>query len=150
MLPNTKSIYLSAFTKKRSRNGSYPSSNLCEEELFDRRKLNHEGVRKGFDFLTKHCSLNINVSDIVVATGLSRRGLYKAFMKHTGISPGKALRFVRLETAKGLLCDSKYDLAKIADICGFRNTNSFWVSFRNAEGISPGKFRKDSRLADRF
>ena len=104
--------------------------------------INHYGVRKGFDFLQKNCSRKINIMDVAAATGLSRRGLYKAFVKHVGISPGKALRLQRLETAKNLLSSSGHSLAEIAKISGFRNVNSFWVSFRNAEGISPGKFRR--------
>ena len=80
--------------------------------------------------------------DVAAATGLSRRGLYKAFIKHVGISPGKVLRLQRLETAKNLLSGSEHSLAEIARISGFRNVNSFWVSFRNSEGISPGEFRR--------
>jgi len=80
--------------------------------------------------------------DIATATGLFRRGLYKAFIKHIGISPGKALRLQRLEMAKVLLSNSGCSLSEVAKISGFRNVNSFWVSFRNAEGIAPGEFRR--------
>jgi transcriptional regulator GlxA family with amidase domain len=120
----------------------------AEKTSYNRNIIGHYGVRKGYDFLHKNCGKNIKVKDIIEAAGLSRRGFYKAFNKHIGVSPGKILRLQRLDMAKDLLNNSNFSLVEIARNIGFRNVNSFWVSFKNTEGISPGKFRRESRLAD--
>lgn len=100
---------------------------------------------KAFDFLRKHCYEPISTADLSRASNLSRRGLYKAFERHAGQSPGRELRQRRMDHAKYLLTHADHELSIIARLCGYRSQNSFWVSFRNAVGESPGHFRERFR-----
>jgi transcriptional regulator GlxA family with amidase domain len=97
--------------------------------------------RLALDFLEKHFYEPIGTEDLSRVSKLSRRGLHKAFRQHVGQSPGWALRRMRIQRAKNLLMDSKLELKVIAKMCGYRSQNSFWVSFREIVGESPGKFR---------
>jgi transcriptional regulator GlxA family with amidase domain len=101
----------------------------------------NERFRRGFKFLKNHCYKSIGVEDLVKVSKLSRRGLHKVFKTNIGQSPGRILRQMRIEHAKDLLIHSNHQLEVIAKMCGYRSNNSFWVSFRNAVGKSPGKFR---------
>lgn len=92
-------------------------------------------------FFQEHCFEPIRVTDLARAAKLSKRGLHKAFQKHIGRSPGRELRRLRIERAKALLVNSNCSLKIIAKMCGYKNVNSFWVSFRENVGESPGKFR---------
>ena len=76
---------------------------------------------------------------------MSRRGLYKAFYRHLGQSPGRALRRMRIDRAKFLLANSNFSLKDITELCGYRNANSLWVSFKQIVGETPGQFRSRSR-----
>ncbi|HTV40825.1 MAG TPA: helix-turn-helix transcriptional regulator [Candidatus Sulfotelmatobacter sp.] len=93
------------------------------------------------NFLTQHCYEPIGIEDLARASNLSRRGLHKAFRRYIGQSPGRALRRMRIERAKGLLANSNLNQKIIAEVCGYRSLNSFWVSFRAIVGQSPGEFR---------
>jgi len=96
---------------------------------------------EGIKFLQKHFCRPITVHDVVKAAAMSRRGLYKAFQRQTGQSPGRELRRLRIECAKNLLDNSSLELKEIAKLCGYRSVNSFWVAFRRVMGVSPGKYR---------
>ena len=96
---------------------------------------------EGIKFLEKHFCQPITVHDIVEAAAMSRRGLYKAFQRQTGQSPGRELRRLRIERAESLLDHSSLELKVIARKCGYRSVNSFWVAFREVTGVSPGKYR---------
>lgn len=88
----------------------------------------------------------INVSDLVNVSGLSRRGFHKAFLMHTGLCPGEALRNLRVERAKRLLITQDLNVVDIAFRCGYRSANSFWVSFRQSTGVAPGAFQQQAGL----
>jgi len=100
---------------------------------------------KALMFLKRRCFEPIGVKDLMKASQLSRRGLHKAFQKYIGHGPGRELRRMRIERARELLAGSEHGLNVIAKMCGYRSGNSFWVSFREALGESPGKFRSRFR-----
>lgn len=104
---------------------------------------------QSLNFLTQHCYEPIGIDDLARASNLSRRGLHKAFRRHIGQSPGRALRRIRIERAKDLLANSDFNQKIIAQVCGYRSVNSFWVSFRAIVGQSPGHFRLQSRKRPR-
>ena len=99
------------------------------------------GLYEGIKFLEKHFCQPITVHDVVKAAAMSRRGLYKAFQRQIGQSPGRELRRLRIERAKSLLDNSSLKLKVIARKCGYRSVNSFWVAFREVTGVSPGIYR---------
>jgi transcriptional regulator GlxA family with amidase domain len=101
----------------------------------------HRGVARSLKFLSAHWQEDISVSDLVKTAGMSRRGFLKAFQRHIGRAPGHELRRIRMEHARDLLMRSDHKLADISRRCGYQSSNSFWVAFRRANGISPRQFR---------
>jgi len=97
--------------------------------------------RKSLNFLQENWHKPIKLNDVIKASTLSRRGFQKAFQRHIGHSPGQELRRIRIEHSKGFLaiCDLRLDV--VAQMCGYRSLNSFWVAFRQSTGMSPGKYR---------
>ena len=98
-------------------------------------------LNESLNFLREKWHEPITVGDLTKVSALSRRGFQKAFQRHTGHSPGRELRRVRIERSKELLASGDYSLNIVAQRCGYRSLNSFWVAFRRATGISPGKYR---------
>jgi transcriptional regulator GlxA family with amidase domain len=92
-------------------------------------------------FLRANWQKPIGVGDLITVSALSRRGFQKSFLKHTGQNPGRALRRLRIERGKALLVATDHDLRVIAQKCGYRRLNSFWVAFRRTTGMSPGRYR---------
>jgi transcriptional regulator GlxA family with amidase domain len=103
--------------------------------------LPNRALYEGLNFLQEKWHEPITVSDLTRASALSQRGFQKAFMKHTGRSPGRELRRIRIERSKELLAGGDANLSAVAQQCGYRSLNSFWVAFRRVTGMSPGKYR---------
>jgi transcriptional regulator GlxA family with amidase domain len=98
-------------------------------------------IRKSLSFLQENWHKPIKLTDVIKASTLSRRGFQKAFQKHIGHSPGRELRRIRIERSKVLLAICDLRLNVVAQMCGYRSLNSFWVAFRQSTGLSPGRYR---------
>ena len=98
-------------------------------------------LHESLNFLRAKWHEPITVGDLTKVSALSQRGFQKAFQRHTGHSPGQELRRVRIERSKELLASGGDNLRVIAQQCGYRSVNSFWVAFRRATGMSPGRYR---------
>jgi AraC-like DNA-binding protein len=110
--------------------------------------VGHPAVYRTLRFLDKHWHRPINVDTLTAASKMSRRGLFKVFMRHVGYGPGRLLLRIRIQRAQQLLTQTDWSFNTIADICGFKNANSFWVAFRRETETTPGKYRRQfSRLS---
>ncbi len=105
----------------------------------------HPGIARTLRFMAQNFHRPIQVQGLTELAGLSRRGLFKAFLRHTGIRPAQVLRQFRIARAQELLLNSEQSLAEVATQCGYRSVNSFWVSFRQVTGVSPGQYRQQAR-----
>lgn len=105
--------------------------------------VNHNGVAQALRFMWERYHEPIHVSDLAKAAGMSLRGFQKAFMEHIGRPPRDELHRVRIDHARKLLTMTSKKTETVAAECGYPNINSFWVSFRNATGIPPARYRKE-------
>jgi len=107
--------------------------------------VNHPGVARSLRFMWDHCHEPIGVDDLAKAAAMSVRSFHQAFVENLGRSPGSELHLLRIERAKRLLDESPEKIETIAEMCGYRNSNSFWVAFKQATGMSPKKYRVQLR-----
>lgn len=84
----------------------------------------------------------LKTRDLTSISGLSRRGLLKAFDTHLGCTPGAIMIMVRLWTACDLLANSRLLVADVATSCGYRSSNSLYVAFRRYLGVTPVDVRR--------
>jgi transcriptional regulator GlxA family with amidase domain len=84
----------------------------------------------------------LNVAGLSAHLGVSRNHLLAAFQQEAGASPIAYLRAARLRRAKELLAGTTHSLAAIAAACGYGHVKYFLRCFRDAEGITPGAWRK--------
>jgi AraC-like DNA-binding protein len=99
------------------------------------------GVNRVLRLIRKRAHLPITVAHLTRASGMSRRGLHKAFIRHTGKRPGAALREFRMKLARRLLRRSRSSIPVVSARCGYPRPNSFYIAFRRFSGVSPGRFR---------
>ncbi|TAL04824.1 MAG: AraC family transcriptional regulator [Verrucomicrobia bacterium] len=112
-------------------------------------RARHKGVAGSLRFLRARWRDPIKVRDLVKASGMSRRGFFKAFTRHVGMMPKDALRNLRLEHARTLLAASNRRLSLVAQLCGYEKANSFLVAFKRETGLSPSQFRQRHRQSKR-
>ena len=108
-------------------------------------QLPHEGIARSLYFVCEHGLEAVRVADLANAATMSKRGFHKAFARHTGESPGRTLRRLRLRRAQRMLLDSTWDLKEIARKSGYRSVNSLWVAFKRDVGMSPARFRRERK-----
>ena len=120
-----------------------PPFRLIVRKSSDLVAVAHPAVARSLRFMWEHCHEPIGVGDLARVAGMSLRSFHQAFVKHLERSPGAELHRIRIERAKRLLADSHEKMDTIAEMCGYPSSNSFWVAFKRATGVSPGQFRND-------
>lgn len=100
-------------------------------------------LRYALDFVAGNYSRNISVEDIAKSAGISRSGLYRAFMKHMGVSPVRYLANFRVEQACSLLRRSDLSVESVACSVGFEDALYFSRVFKAHMGASPRKYSRE-------
>ena len=90
----------------------------------------------------RHAS-GINVTDVVAACSISRRGLEKAFLTTLGQTPYQALLQIRMERARTMLREGREKIATVARQVGFPDPKHFSTLFHQETGVSPRDYRQD-------
>jgi len=100
--------------------------------------------RLGETLSGRHREPDFDPSQLAQEHGLSKRYVHLLFAK-AGTSFGKELARVRLESAKRLLEDHRFncvDIMEIALRCGFRDSCGFSKRFRGQYGHPPSAYRR--------
>jgi AraC-like DNA-binding protein len=108
--------------------------------------VRHDKVNRTLKFMTGNSCQPFKLAKLVEISKMSRRGLIKAFVSHTGRSPGQLLRQIRIEKSKRILIENDLPLAVIAAMSGFGQLNSFCVAFKRETGMAPKQFQRQAWL----
>lgn len=103
--------------------------------------IEHPAVATAVRYIKEHYGEPITIEDIIEFTGLSKRGLEKAFEKHLGRTPASELRRIRLDEVKRLLTETKDKIDSIALDCGYSNSSNLSCAFRRDTSMSPRSYR---------
>lgn len=101
--------------------------------------LRREAVAK--EFMLRNLALELSVSDIAAAAGLSANHFSQGFKKVTGYTPHQWLMHARVNAAKDLLCQTELPLRSIADACGFADHSHLTKVFSRETGMTPALWR---------
>lgn len=90
-------------------------------------------VRRAEEFIEAHWDQAIGIENLVEATGVGARAIFKAFQQTRGYSPMAFARMVRLKHAREMLAapDPETSVTLVAFACGFGKLGHF------ARGLSP-------------
>ena len=92
-------------------------------------------------YIEQRFAADLSVGEVAAAVGISESLLYRLFRRE-GTTPVVYLRGVRLQNAKRMLLENaKMPVAEIARLCGFADTAYFCKVFRDAERVTPKKYR---------
>ena len=108
---------------------------------------NHKALSRSLQFMAQNYTRPIKLGNVVMASGMSRRGFIKVFNRHVGRTPGSFMRQARIEFAKRVLIEQDLPLKSIAAITGFRSENTFCVAFNRETGVAPKKFQRQAWLS---
>lgn len=88
---------------------------------------------------------NLSVTDMAEMINLSPSRFHSIYKTIFGISPKKDYLNIRIEHAKSLLMEDKYSVSEIAEMVGYNNQFHFIRQFRDAVGVTPGKYMKSEK-----
>lgn len=100
-------------------------------------------VATAIGLIQEHYADVYGVEELAGELGVTKSHLIRSFTASLGVSPGKYLTQVRIDTAKRLLLHREYPLDVVASLCGFSGANYLCKVFRRETGQSPSAWRKN-------
>jgi AraC-like DNA-binding protein len=98
-------------------------------------------VRRAIDYIHANLETPLTIGDIVTATGVPGRTLFKHFKDFLGLSPMQYLRSARFDLVRRILLQAgpSANVTQIAMEAGFLHMGRFAVEYRRRFGESPSE-----------
>jgi len=100
---------------------------------------------KVYRYIEDHLASDIGLDDLARLVDFSPQHFQRVFKKTFGASPYQFVLGLRIEHAKALIRHGKLSIAEVALACGFSDQSHFSTSFSGRVGISPSRYRRQSR-----
>lgn len=98
-------------------------------------------IEFGYHLLNDNAGGRLGVKEIARLAGISREYFIREYARRYHLTPGAALRGLRLERARALILATSLSLTDIAATCGFGSPDALRRSFRQHFGRSPLELR---------
>jgi transcriptional regulator GlxA family with amidase domain len=99
-------------------------------------------LRDLLQFVAENPAADLSLAALAARVAMSPRHFTRVFTAEVGVSPGRYVDRVRLETARRLLETDGRDLEQIARAAGFGNQQGMRRAFAAALGIGPAEYRR--------
>ena len=100
-------------------------------------------VEKSLEFIYNNYERKLTVEEVSENCGYSKSNFCKIFKMITGDTFHNVLNKHRIKMACTLLKNSNYSVEDIANKVGIADSKSFCRIFKNENGITPGRYRKE-------
>lgn len=97
-------------------------------------------------FVERNYDKKISLNDAAAVVGLSPKYLSRIFKEIAKKSFSQYRLEAKIEIAKELLKDNKYNISQLSYKIGYKNLESFIRQFKKFEGCSPTEYRKKQKL----
>ena len=123
--------------------------NRYTDLVFDLVDSKHKNIiHRAISYITANCGRDLNMSDVADYVGYSHSHFSKVFKEEMGCGFRTYLNQIRVEKSKALLLAGNTPIADICEICGFEDQSYHCKVFKKLVGVTPDKFRKQSRRID--
>lgn len=103
--------------------------------------FDHPKLRRVRDHITRHISESYRLERAADIASASPKYLCELFRKHVGVSFGVWLWAFRMERAKVLLMNNRWQrIGAVARAVGYYDPTTFGRAFKRYEGITPRQF----------
>lgn len=93
-------------------------------------------------YIHEHPAADLSLTTLAERLHMSPRHFARIFTAEVGVSPGRYVERVRLETARRLLTDGHDSTESVARAAGFGNYQALRRAFTSALGVSPAEYRR--------
>ena len=94
-----------------------------------------------------HYRDNLDIDDFALRLGVTRSRLHNACLRTLGLPPQQLVHQRLISEARLRLRDTAQTVEQVGYSLGFRDPAYFSRFFRRLSGVSPGAYRKASRVA---
>ena len=108
---------------------------------------NRAPLRDVQQWIADHPAADLSVPALASLASLSPRQFARAFAAEVGMTPGRYVDRVRLETARRRLEDTADGVEQTARACGYGTSEAMRRAFIRTLGVSPGEYRRRFRPA---
>lgn len=102
-------------------------------------------VLRAVEFIRRHACERINLDDVAVEMGCSRRLATQVFRQSQGQSILDSIHDERLKRVKALLKNPNQDLKSLPDFCGYKSLVDLQRVFKARMGETLGEFRRHAQ-----
>lgn len=99
-------------------------------------------LREVQQYVHEHPAADLSLTALAERLHMSPRHFARVFTAEIGVSPGRYVERVRLETARRLLADGDDSTEVVARGAGFGNYQALRRAFTSALGVSPAEYRR--------
>ncbi|MCB0703963.1 MAG: helix-turn-helix domain-containing protein [Saprospiraceae bacterium] len=111
--------------------------------IFNQQKVHADlEIQQSQEYIEKHFSKPITVSDLAGSFSISRRNFIRRFKSATGNTPSEYIQRVRIEAAKRLIESSSIRMGELGPQTGYRDDKSFRIIFKKHTGFSPSEYKR--------
>jgi two-component system response regulator YesN len=111
----------------------------CVSESKDQKNL--QAVQKAADYIKANSDKKITIDEIAQIVYLSPCYLSRIFKQNLGCTLMEYLTQIRVENAKMMLRNPKYNITQVAEESGFEDPGYFTRVFKKIEGITPSRYK---------
>jgi len=108
--------------------------------------MRDQGIGRALALLHERPARPWTLETLSAEAGLSRSSLHERFVHFIGQPPMQYLTRWRMQLASGLLRDTGKKLVEVALEVGYESEAAFCRAFKREVGVSPGTWRRDTRV----
>lgn len=117
-------------------------NNLESASIKSAQNHNNSTLNNTLKYIDEHYDSIESLDEVAENLHVSKYYICKLFKKHLNTTFGEYLLNTRLQNAEKLLFNTKYDILKISNECGFSTSSYFCKIFKTKYGLSPKKYRE--------
>jgi transcriptional regulator GlxA family with amidase domain len=99
-------------------------------------------IRRLQTYIGENVGLDLSVETLAERAGMSPRNFARVFTRQVGTPPGRFVEHSRLERARQLLEQSRLEVGRIAERCGYGTADGMRLAFDRHLGTSPREYRR--------
>jgi AraC-like DNA-binding protein len=97
-------------------------------------------IKKAILHITRNYAKKLTVKKLAAITGLNTAYFGVLFKRVTGIKVNQYIANVRIHNAKTMLESGAYQVAEVAEYCGYNDVFHFYKHFKRIVGIAPSYY----------
>ena len=118
------------------------STTLSDEQSSSLQNSDSLMMQRMYEYMGQHMSeAELNLSEVLDATGMSRSKLFYKIKELTGMSPNALFKCYKLNKAAEMILNGQDKIAYIAAITGFAGPSHFSTSFKKQFGVTPSEYK---------